>query len=68
MLNRPDRSESVTLPADDLHDLPLIDDFVCAVEGSGRHVLDGAGALQVQRVIDAAYASAASGEIIILSD
>ena len=66
LLNRPGRSEHITLPADDLHDLPLIDDFVCAVEGSGPHVLDGAGGLQVQRVIDAAYASAASGESITL--
>ena len=66
VLNRPGRSEHITLPADDLHDLPLIDDFVGAVAGSGPDVLDGAGGLQVQRVIDAAYASAASGEIITL--
>ncbi len=65
-VNRPDRSETVTLPEHELHDLPLIDDFVHALHGRGEHVLPGTGGLEVQRVIDAAYASAAEGRVVTL--
>ena len=67
VLERDDRTETITLPAEDLHDLPLIDDFVQAVERRGPHVLTGAGGLEVQRVIDAAYASAATDRIVTIS-
>ena len=60
------RTETLSLPPGELHDLPLIEDFVRAVEGSGAHLLPGGGGLEVQRVIDAAYASAREGAVITL--
>ena len=64
-IERPDRSDTFTLPEHDLHDLPLIADFVDGING-GTPVLTGEGGLEVQRVIDAAYASAAEGRVVTL--
>ena len=59
-------SQTVTMPPGELHDLPLIDAFVAAVEDGAALTLDGDRGLEVQRVIDAAYAAAASETVVRL--
>lgn len=55
-----------TRPAPELHDLPLIEDFAAGVTRPDGQVLTGEVGLEVQRVIDAAYRSAADGMVVRL--
>ncbi len=55
-----------TRASHELHDLPLIEDFVAGVAQPARHALDGRVGLEVQRVIDAAYRSAADAIVVTL--
>ncbi len=55
-----------THPAPELHDLPLIEDFAAGVASPDGHVLPGEVGLEVQRVIDAAYRSAATESVVRL--
>ena len=66
VLQRNGRWENITLPPCELHDLPLIADFVAAVEGRAPLTLPGTVGLEVQGVIEAAYRSAASGTVVRL--
>ena len=50
--------------AHDLHDLPLIEDFVAGIAQPARHTLNGRVGLAVQRVIDTAYRSATDSRVI----
>ncbi|MBM4435977.1 MAG: Gfo/Idh/MocA family oxidoreductase [Actinobacteria bacterium] len=65
-LERHGQSETFTLPPGELHDLPLIADFVDGVEQRATHVLTGAGGLEVQKVIEAAYVSARNATVVTL--
>ena len=66
VIQRGDEVDHEVLPANPLYDLPLIEDFVDAVEGRSDHQLPGTVGLEVQRVIDAAYVSAAEQRIVTL--
>ena len=56
----------VPLGVPPLHDMPLIEDFAAGVARPDGHVLAGEVGLEVQRVIDAAYRSAAKGVVVRL--
>jgi len=60
------RRRRETHPAPELHDLPLIEDFAAGVTRPDGQVLTGEVGLEVQRVIDAAYRSAAEGVVVRL--
>ena len=60
------KTRQVARPAHQLHDLPLIEDFVAGISEPARHTLNGRIGLEVQRVIDAAYQSAARATVITL--
>ena len=58
--------ETLTIPPGELHDLPLIDDFVRAMQTGGAPHISGPDGVEVQRVIDAAYQSAQTGRTVSL--
>ena len=61
-----DGERELVVPPDELHDLPLIERFVDAAEGRSELELSGVAGLEVQRITDAVYKSAASGTMIHL--
>ncbi len=66
IVQRGSEVERQVLAGNPLHDLPLIEDFVDAVEGRAEHQLPGKVGLEVQRVLEAAYVSAAERRVVTL--
>ena len=65
-LERDGISSEIRAEPDELHDLPLIERFVDAVEGGDDLELSGDAGLEVQRITDAVYESASAGTIVAI--
>ena len=68
IVERDGEAETIRLSGPGVFDLPLIADFVDAVEKGSPQVLPGSAGLEVQRIIDAAYKSSATAQVVELSD